>query len=385
MSSTVAFVLLLLAFIAWVSLPFIPAIMELVRPRDASPLAGVGNDSGELTWFAEGFRRYGDQTGLFRELDNRYGAVATAGVVPTRTDPEPFFQLKDQTTVRVLRSVNAAKDIMLLPGIPRAGDRAPEGVRDVVVIDVASQLPDNLAVDREVYARSSFVGGKGMRMRALLAASNANLAAGTTIVRWAHADDVLTVEGESSLFGRATAGKELRIASNVHFERIMAPRIVVGSEGDEFVPPPVGDSLHSEPWARPMTDRITQMSPDTLRVRGDLIVPEGAVVTNNLVVLGALVLERGCQLHGSAKANEGIQLAGENIITGSLTARKDLHVGERCLITGPIIGEGEIRIGAHSIVGTPQSLTTVTAPEITLCRGATIYGVVSARVAGRTV
>lgn len=385
MTPAIAFLLLLIAFIAWVALPFVPAILELVRPRDASPLSGVGADSGELTWFADGFRRYANAAGLEAELTHRYGAPLDIGMLsPTRIEPLTIFQLRDRTNVRVLRSANAARDLLTLPGVPRAGDRLPDDLRDIIVIDVASQLPEQLAVDRELYARSDFIGGAGMRVRALLASRSADLAVGTTVVRWIHADGPLLVGRGSALFGRATSSTEMRIARDVRFERIMAPRIIIGDEDDEFVPPPTADLLHGEPWARPMTDRITRMSPDTLRVRGDLIVPSGAIVSGNLVVLGALVLERGSQLHGAAKAQRGIQLVGENIVTGSLTAREDMHIGERSRVAGPVIGERVVHVHANAFIGTPHSPTTITAPVIVLTRGATVYGVVAARESGVT-
>jgi predicted acyltransferase (DUF342 family) len=385
MSPAFAFVLLLTAFIAWTLLPFLPAILELVRPRDASPLVGVGADSGELTWFADGFRRYANAVGLVSELDHRYGEPLGPGMLTSgRFEPLTVFELRDRTTVRVLRSVNAARELATIPGKPRIGDRPPDDLLDIIVIDVDTQLPDKLAVDRELYARSDFIGGAGMRVRAMLAARNADLAIDSVVVRWIHADGRLLVGRGSALFGRATSSTEMRLAPNVRFERVMAPRIIVGDEDDEFVPPPTADLLHGEPWARPMTDRITQMCADTLRVRGDLVVPSGAIVSGNLVVLGALVLERGAQLHGSAKAHKGIQLVGENIVTKSLTAREDLHVGERSRVAGPLIGERTVYVHANVFVGTPHARTTVTAPTIVLSRGVTVFGAVAARENGIT-
>ena len=56
-SPGMAFALLLLALIAWMALPLLPAFMELLRPRDAAPLSAVGNDAGKLTYFADSFTK----------------------------------------------------------------------------------------------------------------------------------------------------------------------------------------------------------------------------------------------------------------------------------------------------------------------------------------
>ena len=389
------FLVVFAVFLAWVSLPFLPAVVELLRPRDASPLTGVGSDAGDLTFFADGFRRYASTSGLLSELDARYG-VPDAGLMEPfdhatpdasespRPQPQTTFQLRDRTNVRVLRSARVARDIVSVPGRPRVGDRAPDDTRDIIVVDAPTPLPEQLAVDAEVIARSDFIGGAAMRVRALLAMRSANLAIDTVIVRWVHADGALLVGRGCSLFGRATSNTEIRLGPGVRFERIKAPRIIVGAEDDEFVPPPTVSVLHGEPWARPMTDRITRMSPDTIRVHGDLTIPPDVVVSSNLVVTGRLLLEQGSQLRGSAKARNGIQLAGLNIVTGTLTSAHDIHIGARSRVAGPIIGEELVHVHEHTIVGTPHVPTTITAPRVVLSRGAAVYGAVATREGGST-
>jgi hypothetical protein len=395
MPHVLVFLIVLLAFIAWVSLPFLPAVFELLRPRDATPLTGVGSDAGDLTFLADGFRRYASNSGLLAELDARYGVADAGTMMPfdhvtpdapdaARPQPRMTFQLRDKTNVRVLRSDRLTRDIVDVPGRPRVGDRAPDDSRDIIVIDAPTQLPEQLAVDSEVFARADFVGGAEMRVRALLAVRNADLAIGTVVVRWVHADGALLVGRNSSLFGRATSNTEMRLGPGVRFERIKAPRIIVGADDDEFVPPPTASVLHGEPWARPMTDRITRMSADTLRVHGDLTVPPHVVVSSNLVVVGTLTLEQGCQLRGSAKATKGIRLAGANIVTGSLTSMRDIHIGARSHVAGPVIGEALVHVHEHAMVGTPQIPTTITAPRVVLARGTAVYGAVAAREGGST-
>jgi len=51
-SPEAAFALLLLALIGWMAIPLLPAVFELLRPRDAAPLNAVGNDAGRLTYRA---------------------------------------------------------------------------------------------------------------------------------------------------------------------------------------------------------------------------------------------------------------------------------------------------------------------------------------------
>src|SRR5690606_16767505 len=153
----------------------------------------------------------------------------------------------------------------------------------------------------------------------------------------------------------------------------------------EFIPPPTSDTLHGEPWTPPPRVRATRMSTDTMRLHGDLVVPEASILDGNFVITGALVLERGAQVHGSVKADGGLQLVGENIVHGSLTSRRDTHIGERSRVAGPVIGERVVFVHAHAFIGTPHQPTTVTGQRVLLGRGATVYGAVVAREYGETI
>src|SRR5690606_34480158 len=134
-SPTMTFVLLLLGMLAWMSVPLIPAFMELLRPRDAAPLDAVGNDAGKLTYFAESFTARATREGLLGTM------------VPP--------QLSDGTAVRT-HSV----------GQPLPAQRA--AFNEFIVLMDSEPLPEGTELASECLARLTVRGSANVTYRALL-------------------------------------------------------------------------------------------------------------------------------------------------------------------------------------------------------------------------
>lgn len=369
MNTGVAFALLIVGTIAWLALPFIPALAELLRPRDATPLEQVGRDAGALTHFADGFRRYLGEVGL------------TDAFEETVRESDPLTSLRDRTPVRVLRSELQAGSLTESPGTPRTGDSEPQALADLLVVDAPVTLPDDMAYEREVYARRDVVGGARSVYRALLADGSATLGAESIVLRWAHADDTLTVGDGSTLTGRATARDELRLGAGVRFQRMQAGRIVVGNDDRELTAPFVSEAAHTTPW---LPDNATRMASDTLRIEGDVVMPAGAYASGHLVITGSVVIGNDSRIDGSIKSHGSVALGSHCVVTGTLAARDSVHIGAECRVGGPVIAEREITIGGDTWLGQPTRPTTVTAPRVVLARGVTVYGAVQARDEGWT-
>lgn len=369
MPVALSFALLLLVTLAWLALPFIPALSELLRPRDATPLEQVGRDAGALTHFADGFRRYlGDMA-----LTDTFGE--------TTNGEQPLTQLRDRTPVRVVRSDAAMYALLNAPGTPRTGDSEPQALADLLVVDAPLTLPADMAYEREVYARGDVTGGARSVYRALMADGSATIGADSVVMRWAHADAVLTVSDGTTLTGRATANDELRLGRGVRFQRMLAARIVVGLEERDFTAPFVAESSHTTPW---LPDNGTRMASDTLRIAGDVVMPAGAYASGHLVITGSLVIGEGSRIDGSIKTHGSMTVGTRCVVTGTLAARDAVHIGAECRIGGPVIAEREIVIARDSWLGQPTRPTTVTAPRIVLARGVTVFGAVQARDEGWT-
>ncbi len=354
MSALLTLVALFGVTIAWLLLPLLPALLELLRPTDDAPLTMVGQDAGDITFFAEGFRAYLDR--------NLPPDAPPAGTEHTGTlvDGTAFAQLDGRPEM-----VGALAD----------PDRV---VRRVVLTGSPLQLPGGEVFAMELLARQRFEGGPNAAYRALLAEGAARLGERSSVQRWLHARGALEVGDDSTLNGRASSDEELRLGLGVRFGRLGAPRIVVGA-------------TEPEPAAEPATPRTSMTLPgdavrtrDHARIPRDFVLPAHAVLIGSLVVEGDCRIGRGARLAGSVKAHGRLVVGDGAVVDGTLVSRESIVLGRGCRVTGPVIAEDEAVIGPMSMVGRERLPTTVAGRRVRLGDGCQVFGAVSPREGGET-
>jgi predicted acyltransferase (DUF342 family) len=356
--SALAFLALMLALAVWLLLPLIPALRELARPTDDEPLTMVGQDAGDLTVFADGFRAY-----LARELP--------ASLAVPRPHVESVDAMRDGTP------------LVQLNGRPELIDELadPERtVRHLVLTSGPLRLAGEETFMLEVYARDRFVGGPDAAYRALLAEQDAVLGDRSSVMRWIHAERNLTVGSGSRLAGRASAGETLRLRVGVSFGRVRAARIVVG-DGEPALP------LAREPLTTTTLTlpRSARRNRAHVRIEGDFAIPSGAEIVGTLVVTADLRVGAGARVGGSIKAHGSVLLEDAVVIDGSVVARGQVRVGRHCLVDGPIIAEHEVMIRTDTSVGRPGLPSTISARRISMERGAQLFGALAPRAGGQTI
>jgi hypothetical protein len=349
--SVVAFVVLLLLTAGWVLLPLIPALRELYRPTDADPLSAVGQDAGDLTIFAEGFREFVKREAL---------PAAAAGEDHLR-DGTPLLRLADSTGP--LRE--AAGEAGVVP--------------HVVLATAALTLPGGETFLKELHASERLEGGEGSVYRAILAERDLSLGAHSTVMRWAHAEGDFEVGDGSMLHGRASATGVMRLGRGVTFRRLRARCIATAgaSTSAPDVPPPLLEGTARFP-------EKTRRERAYIRVSGDLDIPAGASSVGALVVAGTLTIGKGARIAGSVKAHGDVVAADDVIIDGAIVSRGTVQLARGALVGGPVIGEVAVLLGPDCTVGRPDSPASVAAPHVELDTGVRVFGAIAARELART-
>ncbi len=355
--SALIFAALLLATSAWFLLPLAPALKELFRPTDAEPLTMVGQDSGDLMIFAEGFRNY---------LRNQVPEVVSTGVMTSAAadhlpDGTPFVH------------VNGRPEVLL-----EAAD-AQRFISQLVLASGPVQLPGGETFLLELYAHDTFTGGPGAVYRAILGESDVRIGEGSTVLRWVHAEHDLTIGDGSHLSSRASAVGEMRLGEGVRFSRVRATRIIVGA--DTPLPAGVPEPLLAGTMKMP---RSARQERGFIRVGGDLAIPPGESVLGTLVVRGTLRLGANARISGSAKVHGACHLEAGAIVDGSLVCRGDIHLAKGCRVVGPVIADGDVWLGEGCSVGVPGHPASVAGADVVCGKGSQIYGAVTARVDGQT-
>ncbi len=388
--SVVAFLALFAVAAAWFLLPLLPALRELLAPTDAEPLTAVGQDAGDLTVFADGFRDYlarrlppvqrrdtaaavGAGDGAGDEAAAGGTALAVAPAEPPRVgtllDGTPFVQLTGNADV--LREVALADG-----SFPR-----------VVIAEGEMTLPGGETFPLEFLSRGPLRAGSGTIFRALLGEDDLTLGPGSEVLRWVHADGTLRLAAGCTVHGRASATRSILLGPDVAFSRIRAAHIAAV---DDVALNDAAALLDDPPTLPPVISGTAKLPAGTLRERGytrvpgDLSIPAGATVTGALVVEGRLTLGEGARVGGSVKAHGACALANDAVIDGTLVSRQGVTLGARCFVRGAIAAEGDVVVGNGSWVGAPTTPASIAAERVTIRSGAQVFGAISARLGAQT-
>jgi len=195
--------------------------------------------------------------------------------------------------------------------------------------------------------------------------------AGALVVRYQGGDNA----GHTVVLGDETFKLHLVPSGVLHPD--VTPVIAHGEARE----PPIRPDNGLTSWAPEGVRKIG----DHLRIEGDLDIPKGSRVTGNLVVAGRLRIGAGALVEGSIKAHRDIELAEGAQVSGAAVSRARLSVGPGGWIGGPAIAERGLRLSQNAVVGGPSLPATVSATEVELAPGATVYGQISAMRGARTL
>jgi predicted acyltransferase (DUF342 family) len=343
----------LLIFLAGVlfTLPLLPALMELRLKRDAQPLNVIQQHGGEIRHFSYGFRTY--IADLLEQLRECVASGTTAhGIMP---DGGQYLLLGRADDTRLVS--NGAKTATC---------------QSVVAAGMDVVLPDGITFAKEIYAAGKFTGGEKSVFRAILGEKDIHLGRASKVIRWAHAVGAFRAERDCDLYGRISSDREIQLESGCAFQRLNAPRIVLGrSDAEE-----TNIGAETAPTSLPSGRRL---------VDEDLQILAGEIVSANIVTRGRLYIGAGARLLGSVKSHEHMALEAGVYVEGSVISASTMHIGPDCCITGPVIAEHGIVIDTGTCCGSVRAPTTVSAPTIEIADGVTVFGTIWARTEGQVV
>jgi predicted acyltransferase (DUF342 family) len=337
-------------------LPLLPAIFELQRKRDATPLSVVQQHAGEIRHFAGGFRKCID---VLQESLNQCVASSTNG----------SSTLADGETCILLGRDDAA--------VAESEMRGPI-CRSVIAAGVNLSPASGLTFLKEVYAGGQFRGGERTTYRAILGNKSIYIGRGSKVTRWAHASDNFQIDHGCELYGRVSCDRDMSLQSGCGFQRLNAPRIVLGDEtsAPDSSGDPFSEASGPTPLEQPRQRKL---------IEGDWEIMPGEIVTENIVTRGKLHIGTGAKIFGSVKSNGELTVEPGVTLAGSLIGAATIHIGGGCKIRGPVIAEYRMTIESGSQCGAAEAPTTVSAPMIDVEEGSLFFGTLWAREHGRVI
>jgi cytoskeletal protein CcmA (bactofilin family) len=120
-----------------------------------------------------------------------------------------------------------------------------------------------------------------------------------------------------------------------------------------------------------------------LLATGDFHLASGDVLQGHVVASGNVLIDGGSRILGSVKSHGRTEIAPDTEIHGSMVSSASLHIAGGSFLRGPVLAEGELYIGPDTVIGSPDSPTTISAPRVRIAPGSIIHGSVWARYDGR--
>jgi len=345
-----AVVCLILLTCVLLLLPLLPALAELHSKSDALPLSVIQQHTGEIRFFADGFRSY------MKGLGPALRECVSSGTHATGTMPDGSEYLV----------LGRGAEALALPF------REQNEFRPVMIASATDLLlPSETNFSKDIYSAASVIGSTKNRYRAILAEEDIRLGRESSVMRWVHAVGEFSADPGCRLYGRVSSDTGIRLSAECSFLRLNAPYIAVGPEADParvFPEIPAGTT----PQQRLFHD-------------GDFEIRAGEVFQGNLVVRGRLRIGAGARVRGSVKSEQELALEPGASVEGCLISASTMQIGFDCMIHGPVIAEHTALLQKGTRCGTLQNPTTVSAPNIEVEEGVVVFGTLWAREQGQAV
>jgi cytoskeletal protein CcmA (bactofilin family) len=341
---------LILLTSALLLLPLVPAFAELHSKSDAVPLSVIQQHTGEIRFFADGFRTY------LKGLGPTLRECVSSGSHATGTMPDGSEYLV----------LGRGSEALALPF------REQNEFRPVMIASATDLLlPSDTNFSKDIYSAGSVIGSNQNRYRAILAEEDIRLGRESSVLRWVHAVGEFSADPGCRLYGRVSSDSGIRLSAECSFLRLNAPYIAIGPEADPAL----------APSQIPAGAATTQRSFHD----GDFEIRPGEVFQGNLVVRGRLRIGAGARVRGSVKSEKELLLEPGVSVEGSLITASIMRIGCDCMIRGPVIAERTALLQKGTRCGTLQNPTTVSAPNIEVEEGVVVFGTLWAREQGQAV
>ncbi|HUO16407.1 MAG TPA: hypothetical protein VMX38_15585 [Verrucomicrobiae bacterium] len=356
MTTEMAPFFLMMVTLGLLAVPIAPALFELKKRKDASPLPTSRHD-GHIENFAEVFRGRVDQVRYALQQCRDEGKIEKVQM--------------EGADVLVVGCKDFELDQKLMYGV------------SALIFAQSAQIPADCAVEVDIYAEEMLNVGDGSMLRAALSAGNVSLGENSKVLRWLHADGDIHLQKGSVALGRLSAGQSIRLRPGVIFQHIHAPSISTGhSRHSPHLPMHCGCESAEDPGPSSAFRSRTFASRPRIRVKGEFVLPAGETLNANVIAAGDVRLERGTRFFGNLKSYGDVRIGEETCTHGSIVCEGTIRIGSRCFAAGPIMAEREIQIGADSCVGRSDAHTTISSRTVKISTGCEIHGSVWARLQG---
>jgi predicted acyltransferase (DUF342 family) len=319
------------------TLPFLPGLRELRKPRDAAPL-GIDMERTKDPGF------FGNS---FRALLSR--ARADAG---------------DGYGVRAL-NLSHVEDAEIAPALA-----VPDNGRleRLAVVDGDFSAGHGAHLEKEIFAAGRAAVGDGVSLRALACEAELELGRDVRVLRWIDARGDIRTGRDCDLGLSAFAAGRLTVGAGGRFRRLFG-RPIRTEDADPARAPEPGTAA----------PRIPEIGDSAWIVdAARMVIPRAAKVNETIIVKTRLAVNPGVVFGGDVKCYHDLILGDDVRVLGNVFADGDITIGRGCRIEGCVFAQGRVTIGEGARVGGRDAEKSVVGKKgVSLGRDVEIFGVVS--------
>ena len=345
----------IIGFLLLTFIPFVPGLLELLWPKDATPLKISFEYYKDPRYFGRSFRKL-----LFQGM--------TCPVEVSRHEKFKVVCLKLHEDLVSGREEN----IKVLQG--RAIIEDDSSVNEVIWAENEIIIGEKAQLFKEVYVKGDAHIEKGVTLRALACDSRMFAKPNLKVIRWIDAEQGIYLEGWADLGVSATTEGELRLSTACKFRRLYGHPVFVETRGTEL------------PSNNKNNERVLKHYKERRIFIEDHEIPSGEEFDKDIIVRGDLKIGSNCVIKGSIKTHGRLEIGENVVVEGGCFSEGDIKVGRSSRIHGNIFSQGRIELGPGVAVGEKgKDWSVISRYEMVLYQGVVISGYVVAVGGGRTV
>ena len=266
--SYAAFTLICLTLL---TLPFLAAFREWLKPTDLAPLPIAHHYSSDIDHFAKR---------LHADVKAKLGLGASTGY-------EDFDFVVDW--VEDMNWRHASKRL---------------------ISEFSIESPTPIRSEQPLYVKGSIHAGDESVFSRLYATGDIDLGTGSEVHDWAHANGAIRLGRHSVGLRRISAGTSIELNMQAWFERMQAPTLYFGaSRGEVFA----CEETHQVDASFSDFPHAIQKTPSLFLIQGDCRLPANKRYRSSVVVTGFLTIGAGTTIIGDVKARKGVNAPSEGI------------------------------------------------------------------------
>jgi len=330
---------LIIVFLILLIIPFIPAIREIVKPKDLLPLS-IDQDYVRDPRFFE--------TQLLEELHP---------VIDAQTLGTASHMYKNKVPIDVFQEIKASDKV------------EPD---HVIIVQNNMNTANKKSFNQPVYVKGKTNVGENCSFEILMVEGDITIGSDFRLNRWMSSNSRIVVKENAMLGKKVNCSGVLQMNKGCRFINLYAMPIATYDVDFNLEI----DTSTAVVMPLDFTEQMTDVGDLNWYISKEVMtIPPYSMVNNDMVVKSDLVLRQGVVVNGNIKVYGKVTLEKEVRVFVELICNSDIEIGEYCYIRENLFTQSRIIVKSGARFGLPgQHKSIIGKKGISLDKNVLIYG-----------